>query len=111
MYLIKIFIMFSKTPNRTAQGILLVVLSIAFWKSQHPVVVVTTFMVLAGVVLNVFIHIHNSEIDKKVAVSATGYNGKHILVALILQALAILLIGLLTWILLFKKMGTLRELF
>jgi len=103
--------MSNKTPNRTAQGILLVVMFIVFWKSQHPVIVATTFIVLTCSILNVFIHIHNRELDKKVIYGIAQHNGKHILLALLFQVITIALMGLLTWALLYKKADIFRILF
>lgn len=88
--------------KQAAQATLLTVLSIAFWKSRQPVIVLTSFLVLAGVIFNAFIFIHNTELDRKKQ-APVQQTGRYIAFALILQIIVIIILGLFTWVLIYRK--------
>lgn len=103
--------MYPTNINRTVQGILFFVLLTIFRKSGNPIVVLTLFGVLFGTVLNVYMSIHNTEMNKPPAGETKQHSHMRMLAGLTLQVVCIVIMGIITWLLLQREPGIFKTLF
>ena len=101
--------MSENTASRTVQSILFVVIFIVFLKSQSPYVVLTLLFILCGYVTNVFFHIYNKEAEKSKQ-QETNNKWTIILVSITLQITSILLVGLIVWLFIERKLELFKTL-